>query len=57
MTRVLLMIECLYGHDGMDSGIPNEATLHRALLFNIPFMSFERQQHLAWFMKNYQSPF
>lgn len=57
MTRVLLMIECLYGHDGMDSGIPNEATLHRALLFNIPVMSVERHQHLTWFMKNYQSPF
>lgn len=56
MTCVLLMIECMYGHDGVDPGIPNEVTLHRCLLFNIPFMSIERQQHLALFMKSYQSP-
>lgn len=56
MTCVLLMIECMYGHEGMDPGIPKEATLHRCLLFNILFMSVERQQHLALFMKNYQSP-
>lgn len=57
MTCVLLMIECLYGHDGMDPGIPNEVTLHRCLLSNIPFISVERQQHLSLFMKNYQSLF
>lgn len=57
MTCVLLMIECIYGHDGMDGGIPNEVTLHRCLLSNIPFMPVERQQHLSLFMKNYQSPF
>lgn len=57
MTCVLLMIECLFGHDGMNPGISNEATLRRCFLFNIPFRSVERQQHLVWFMKNYQSPF
>lgn len=57
MTCVLLMIECMYGHYGMDPGIPNEATLHRCLLSDIPFVSVERQQHLSLFMKNYQSPF
>lgn len=57
MICVLLMIECIYGHDGMDPGIPNEVTLHRCLLSNIPFMSVERQQHLSLFMKNYQRPF
>lgn len=57
MTCVLLMTERIYGHYGMDPGIPNEAALHRCLLSDIPFVSVERQQHLSLFMKNYQSPF
>lgn len=51
------MMECMDGQDGMDPDIPNEATLHRFLLSNIPFMSVERQQHLSLFMKSYQNCF
>lgn len=56
MTCVFLMMECIYGRDGMDPGIPNEAISHGSSLSDTPFMAVERQQHLSLLMKNYQSP-
>jgi len=50
------MVECIYGCDGMDQGIPNKAVPLGSSLSDTPFMSVKRQQHLSWFMKNYQSP-
>lgn len=56
MTCVFLMMECIYGCDGMDPSIPNEAISHGSSLSDTPFMAVERQQHLSLLMKNYQSP-
>lgn len=49
------MMERSYGRDGMDPGIPNKATCHSSSLWH-PFYVLERQQHLSFFMKNYQTP-
>lgn len=56
MTCVFLMMECIYGCDGMDPSIPNEAISHGSSLSDTPFMAVERQQHLSLLMKKLSEP-